>query len=56
MACIHCGQDIVTETYLFEFSSETHESADVELWVCDICREVLRTDADVESVRPIVRS
>lgn len=53
MACIHCGQDTATEAYLFGFRSDIQESASVELGVCDTCCEVLRTDPDVESVRPI---
>ena len=56
MACIHCGQDGETETYVFQFTTDTHESANVEMGVCDVCREVLRTDTDVEAVRPIARS
>ena len=56
MACIHCGQDVETETYAFEFTSEDHESANVELGVCDVCREELLTETDVESVRPIAHT
>ena len=55
MACIHCGQDVETETYAFEFASEDHESAHMKLGVCDVCREELLTETDVESVRPIAR-
>jgi hypothetical protein len=53
MSCIHCGQDVETETYAFEFTSEDHESAKVKLGVCDVCCEEFRTETDVESVRPI---
>ena len=56
MACIHCGQDVETETYTFQFTSEDHKSANVELGVCDLCREELLMETDVESVRPIARS
>jgi uncharacterized CHY-type Zn-finger protein len=55
MACIHCGQDVATETYAFEFTSDDHESASVNLGVCDVCREELLTETDVESVRPVAR-
>ena len=55
MACIHCGQDVETETYTFQFTSEDYESANVTLEVCDLCREELLTETDVESVRPIAR-
>jgi hypothetical protein len=56
MACIHCGQDGETAPYVFQFGSDPGESTNVKLRVCDVCREVLRTDDDVESVRPIARS
>ena len=56
MACIHCGQDVETETYTFQFTSEDHESANVKLEVCDVCRGELLTETDIESVRPIAHS
>ena len=56
MGCIHCGQDIATEEYTFRFTPEDREPVDVELWVCDVCLEVLLTDADIESARPVVHT
>lgn len=56
MTCIHCGQDVETEAYAFQFTSEDHESANVKLEVCDLCREGLLIETDIESVRPIIRS
>ena len=55
MACIHCGQDSETETYTFQFTSGSQESVKVRLEVCDICREVLLTDTDVELGQLIAR-
>jgi hypothetical protein len=48
MACIHCGQDGPTEEYSFRCAPDGHEPADVRLGVCDICREVLLTESDIE--------
>lgn len=56
MGCIHCGQDAAAEEYTFRFTPDDQEPVDVELWVCDVCLEVLLTDADIESARPVVCS
>jgi hypothetical protein len=56
MGCIHCGQNIATEEYTFRFTPEDQEPADVELGVCDVCLEVLLTDADIELARPMAHT